>query len=135
MTVVADRGYAPRRNAKAKSAATDRTLAESIPKTSKSAEPTARGRMVKAAARKDDHVRARIETAVKQEAEAVLAAIGLTVSDAMRLMLHRVVEERRLPFDPLIPNEATIAAIRTSRRDEVIKVGSPRDLMAALDAD
>lgn len=87
------------------------------------------------ALRKDDHVRARIETAIKHEAEAVLAAIGLTVSDAMRLMLYRVVEEKRLPFDPLVPNEATIAAMRASRRDEVTHVGTPRNLMTALDAD
>ena len=84
---------------------------------------------------KDDLVRARVETAVKHEAEKVLAAIGLTVSDAMRLMLHRVVEERRLPFDPLVPSEATIAAIHASRRDEVTNVGSPKNLLAVLDAD
>ena len=84
-------------------------------------------------ARKDDLVRARIEAPVKNEAEAVLAAIGLTVSDAMRLMLHRVVAERRLPFEPLIPNESTIAAIKASRRDDVVHVGSPKNLMSALD--
>ena len=53
----------------------------------------------------------------------------------MRLMLHRVVEERRLPFDPLVPSEATIAAIHASRRDEVTNVGSPKNLLAVLDAD
>ena len=129
--MVADEGLMPRRTAKAES----RTPTKDAARVIGSNELTVRHRTAKAATRKDDHVRARIETAVKHEAEAVLAAIGLTVSDAMRLMLHRVVAERRLPFDPLVPNEATIAAIRASRRDDVTNVGSPRNVMAALDAD
>ena len=47
-------------------------------------------------------IRARIDARIKQEAEVILEAIGLTVSDAFRLMMVRVVAERRLPFEPLI---------------------------------
>ncbi|HEV3183352.1 MAG TPA: type II toxin-antitoxin system RelB/DinJ family antitoxin, partial [Xanthobacteraceae bacterium] len=47
-------------------------------------------------------VRARIDERVKKEAEAVLASIGLTVSDAFRLMMVRIAIERALPFQPLI---------------------------------
>ena len=46
-------------------------------------------------------VRARIDENTKQEAAAVLDAIGLTVSDAFRMMMVRIATERRLPFDPL----------------------------------
>jgi DNA-damage-inducible protein J len=56
-------------------------------------------------------IRARIDARIKQEAEVILEAIGLTVSDAFRLMMMRVVAERRLPFEPLIPNETTIQAM------------------------
>lgn len=49
-------------------------------------------------------VRARINARVKAEAEAVLASIGLTVSDAFRLMMTRIAHEKKLPFDPLVPN-------------------------------
>ena len=49
-------------------------------------------------------VQARIDGAVKEEAAAVLAAMGLTVSDAVRLLLTRVAQEKALPFEPLIPN-------------------------------
>jgi DNA-damage-inducible protein J len=45
-------------------------------------------------------VRARVDQRLKQEAEAVLAAIGLTVSDAVRLMLSRIAQEKALPFKP-----------------------------------
>ncbi len=53
-------------------------------------------------------VRARIDEKVKDEASAVLAAIGLTVSDAFRLMMVRIAAEKRLPFEPLVPNRDTI---------------------------
>ena len=56
-------------------------------------------------------VRARIDEHIKEEASAVLAAMGLTVSDAFRIMLTRVAREKALPFEPLIPNETTIAAM------------------------
>ncbi|WP_279116824.1 type II toxin-antitoxin system RelB/DinJ family antitoxin [Acidithiobacillus thiooxidans] len=47
-------------------------------------------------------VRARIDEHIKEEATVVLAAMGLTVSDAFRLMLTRVAREKPLPFDPLV---------------------------------
>ena len=57
-------------------------------------------------------VQARIDGAVKEEAAAVLAAMGLTVSDAVRLLLTRVAHEKALPFAPLIPNAVTIEAMK-----------------------
>jgi DNA-damage-inducible protein J len=57
-------------------------------------------------------VRARIDEHIKEEATTVLAAIGLTVSDAFRIMLTRVAHEKALPFDLLVPNETTIQAMR-----------------------
>lgn len=60
-------------------------------------------------------VQARIDGEVKAEAAAVLAAMGLTVSDAVRLLLTKIAQEKALPFEPLIPNEATIAAMRDAR--------------------
>ncbi|MDE0254986.1 MAG: type II toxin-antitoxin system RelB/DinJ family antitoxin, partial [Rhodospirillaceae bacterium] len=44
-------------------------------------------------------VRARIDEKTKEEAAAVLDAIGLTVSDAFRLMMVRIAAEKRLPFE------------------------------------
>ena len=53
-------------------------------------------------------VRARINEEIKEEASVVLVSMGLTVSDAFRLMLTRVAKEKALPFEPLIPNAETI---------------------------
>lgn len=81
-------------------------------------------------------VRARIDEQIKDEAAAVLAAMGLTVSDAFRMMLTRVAREGALPFDPLIPNEKTILAMKSARRERNQKsFKSVEDLMADLNAD
>jgi DNA-damage-inducible protein J len=80
-------------------------------------------------------VRARIDERVKKEAEAVLASIGLTVSDAFRMMMVRIATERALPFQPLIPNEETVEAMKAARRGELTTVESPRDLLNSLNED
>ena len=80
-------------------------------------------------------VRARIDENIKQEATVVLAAIGLTVSDAFRILLTRVAREKALPFEPLIPNNETIAAMKEARRGGLPSFKSVESLMADLNAD
>jgi DNA-damage-inducible protein J len=80
-------------------------------------------------------VRARIDERVKKEAEAVLASIGLTVSDAFRLMMVRIAKERALPFQPFIPNDETIEAMKAARRGELTTVDRPENLLNRLNAD
>ena len=80
-------------------------------------------------------VRARIDGHVKEEAAAVLASIGLTVSDAFRLMMMRIAKDKALPFEPLIPNAQTIEAMRAARRGDVVKVDAPTALLASLNED
>ena len=79
-------------------------------------------------------VRARIDRAIKEEATVVLASMGLTVSDAFRLMLTRVAREKDLPFEPLIPNETTIAAMREARAGNLPRVNTVDELLAELHA-
>ncbi len=80
-------------------------------------------------------VRARIDEQVKEEAAAVLAAMGLTVSDAFRLLMVKIAAEKALPFEPWTPNVETIAAMKAARRGELVTVGSPENLLASLNAD
>jgi DNA-damage-inducible protein J len=58
-----------------------------------------------------DTVRARIDTQTKTAASAALAAMGLSVSDAIRMMMRRIAEEKRLPFDVRVPNAESVAAM------------------------
>ncbi len=80
-------------------------------------------------------VRARIDERIKNEAAAVLGAMGLTVSDAVRLLLVKVAREKALPFEPLVPNEETIEAMKAARRGELVTVDSPEALLHSLDAE
>ncbi len=80
-------------------------------------------------------VQTRIDGAIKEEAAAVLAAMGLTVSDAVRLLLTRVARDHVLPFDPFIPNDNTIAAMKEARAGNLPSANSIADLKKALNAD
>ncbi len=79
-------------------------------------------------------VRARINEEIKNEAVIVLASMGLTVSDAFRMMLTRVAVEKALPFDPLVPNAETIAAMRDVLQGKVESFKSIEALMEDLNA-
>ena len=79
-------------------------------------------------------VRARIDERIKSEASAVLASIGLTASDAFRMMMTRIAREKALPFEPLVPNEETIAAMREARRGKLPRFKTVEDLMKDLNA-
>jgi DNA-damage-inducible protein J len=83
----------------------------------------------------DTIVRARIDEQVKAEAAAVLAGIGLSVSDAFRIMMMRIARDKALPFEPLIPNADTIEAMEALDRGEGVTVGSIDALFADLNAD
>ena len=65
-------------------------------------------------------VRAKIDEKLKQEATAVLADMGLTVSDVMRIVLTKVATEKTLPFDMCVPNKLTAETLAKSERGEDI---------------
>ncbi len=83
----------------------------------------------------DTYVRARIDTRTKKRAAAALAAIGLSTSDAIRLLMMRVANERRLPFEVKVPNATTRKAIAELEAGEGKRFSSVDALMADLNAD
>lgn len=80
-------------------------------------------------------VRARVNEHIKQEASIVLEAMGLTLSDAFRIMLTRIANEKALPFEPLVPNASTIEAMKEARAGKLKSFNSIDALMADLNAD
>jgi len=80
-------------------------------------------------------VRARIDEATKAEAAAVLATMGLSLSDAFRLLLKRAAAEKALPFEPLVPNPETVEAMKAARRGNLATAGKPESLLATLNTD
>jgi len=63
-------------------------------------------------------VRTRIDESLKTEATAVLAAMGLTVSDFVRIGLTKVAHEKTLPFEMHVPNRLTAETLEKSERGE-----------------
>jgi len=59
----------------------------------------------------DTVVRARIDTATKDRAALALEAMGLSISDAIRLLMLRIADEQRLPFAIKAPNAASRKAM------------------------
>ena len=78
-------------------------------------------------------VHVRVDETIKAQAAATLADMGLSVSDAVRMLLVRVVAERALPFDVRVPNAET--AIRELETGQGVRSESIDDLLADLNAD
>ena len=83
----------------------------------------------------DTYVRARIDTSTKERAADALEAMGLSISDAIRLLMFRVAEERRLPFEVKVPNARTRKAIAELEAGKGKRARSVDALMADLNAD
>ena len=83
----------------------------------------------------DTYVRARIDTRTKERAADALEAMGLSVSDAIRLLMVRVADDRCLPFDVKVPNSTTRKAIAELETGNGKKFATVDALMADLHAD
>ncbi|MEY3393553.1 MAG: hypothetical protein RL498_491 [Pseudomonadota bacterium] len=82
----------------------------------------------------DAIVRARVNEEIKEEATVVLSEIGLTLSDAFRMLVIRIAREKALPFEPLVPNAKTIEAIKAARSGNLITASSLNNLLTELNA-
>ena len=59
-------------------------------------------------------VHVRVDERVKEKASATLEKMGISVSDAVRMMLVRVAEEKALPFEVRVPNSVTVKAMQAA---------------------
>jgi DNA-damage-inducible protein J len=83
----------------------------------------------------DTYVRARIDTQTKERAADALEAMGLSISDAIRLLMLRIADERRLPFEVKVPNAASRKAISELESGRGKRFATVDALMADLHAD
>ncbi len=81
----------------------------------------------------DAVVRARIDSETKERAVAALDAMGLSVSDAIRLLMLRIAAEQRLPFDVKVPAPDTIKAMQELDAGKGERFETPAKLVADLD--
>ncbi len=80
-------------------------------------------------------VHIRIDRRVKAQAAKALASMGLSISDAVRVLLTRVAAEKALPFEVKVPNPATVAAMREARKGGLPSFRGVPGLMADLNAE
>ena len=83
----------------------------------------------------DTYVRARIDAATKERAAEALEKMGLSISDAIRLLMLRIADERRLPFEVRVPNETTREAMDELESGKGKGFASVDELMADLHED
>lgn len=83
----------------------------------------------------DTYVRARIDTDTKNRAAEALEAMGLSISDAIRLLMLRIADERRLPFEVKVPNATTRKAIAELDAGQGKRFANVAALMADLESD
>ena len=63
-------------------------------------------------------VHVRVNEKTKERAARTLAGMGLSVSDAVRMLLVRVAAEKALPFEVKVPNATTVKAMRAADQAE-----------------
>jgi DNA-damage-inducible protein J len=79
-------------------------------------------------------IHVRVNEELKIQASDTLEKMGLSLSDAVRLLLTRIAAEKALPFEVRVPNRKTLAAMRAGDRGEVSKASSVKAMMAQLHA-
>ena len=77
-------------------------------------------------------VHVRVDKRVKARAAKTLSAMGLSVSDAVRVLLTRVAAEKALPFEVKVPNAATAAAMREARKGKLSSFNSVSEPLSGL---
>jgi DNA-damage-inducible protein J len=83
----------------------------------------------------DTFVRARIDADTKRRAAEALDAMGQSISDAIRLLMLRIAEERRLPFEVKVPNTTTRKAIAALDAGEGKRFATVEELLTDLKSD
>ncbi len=83
----------------------------------------------------DTYVRARIDAATKERASEALESMGLTISDAIRLLMLRIADEHRLPFEIKAPSSSSRLALKEIKDGKVKRFASVDDLMSDLHAE
>jgi DNA-damage-inducible protein J len=85
---------------------------------------------------KSSRVEARMDSDLKQAAEAIFSQLGVSPSEAIRIFYQQVCLHQGLPFDVRIPNAETMAALQEINHPErLIRHDRVEDMFAAWDAD
>jgi DNA-damage-inducible protein J len=77
-------------------------------------------------------VHIRVDQETKRRAAKAFAVMGISMSDAVRMLLLRVAAEKALPFDVRVPNATTAKAMRAARQGKGKRMDSAGALSKEL---
>lgn len=80
-------------------------------------------------------IQARVDGEIKAQATAALADMGLTVSDAVRILLTRIAREKMMPLSLMVPNAVTLSAMEEAKNGNLPEFDSIDALMKDLYAE
>ncbi len=80
-------------------------------------------------------IHVRVDPELKAEATETLEKMGLSLSEAVRLLLTRIAREKALPFEVRVPNAETMASIEEGDRGDVLRAPTMKEMMVLLNAD
>ena len=87
-------------------------------------------------------IQARVDAESKKQAERILKQLGITLNDAVRMLVNQIIHSRALPFQPKLPTEEEFIAQAIADSEDDIKAGrvygpfnSVDDLIADLEKD
>jgi DNA-damage-inducible protein J len=84
--------------------------------------------------RKTEQIHIRIDKETKTRAESILKICGISIPEAIRMFLRKIILEKRIPFDIRIPNEITLKTHKlTKEGKELHKFDNLEDLFEALE--
>ena len=82
---------------------------------------------------KTAQIRARVEPRLKERAEGILAILGMTPTEAIRLFYRQVVLTEGIPFSITIPNETTLRTMdRTERGEDLQRFETAEEMFEEL---
>ena len=77
-------------------------------------------------------VQIEMDEQLRDRAASNLASNGLTIDEAMQIVLVHAATGRAFDFGPLAPNQTTVGAVEAARRGELVELGSPEEAIAEL---
>ncbi len=80
-------------------------------------------------------IHVRVDHELKTKVSRTLSRMGLSMSDAVRLLLTRIEADQALPFEVRVPNAATVAAMEERERGKVFRARTVEEAMDFLHAD
>lgn len=77
-------------------------------------------------------INARVKPELKQDVEQILSQLGITTTQAVTMFFEQIKLKRGIPFDLVLPNEETLAAIKDAQTNQNLETVNIEQLKAQM---